>query len=169
MFPKLKTKVLFLPLAIATLLVVIVGNPNPATAREWTLKIDGKVQKVEAKIVNFDGTNVLLEADNGVRKAFPITDLTDKDLAYVKNIVLTKQAKQQEKLNLKKLQQARLQNQLLFRDIWEVELYTADGRFFRRQYLARNNREAAYQARVQFPNARIGGERKIRREGSFQL
>ena len=169
MFLKLKMKALTLPLALVAFLVVSAGNPQTASAHEWTLTINGKVQKVEAKVVNFDGKNVLLQAANGVKKSFPINELTDKDLEYVKNIVVARQTAVQEQLNLKQLQQERLRNQLEYRDIWAVELYAPNGNYIVRRYLARNNLDAIYQAKRQFPNARVGVAQKIRREGSFQL
>ena len=169
MFPKLKIKTLIVLLTMFALWVAFAGNPNTASAHEWSLNVNGKVQKVKAKVVNFDGKNVLLEADNGVRKSFPINELTDEDLEYVKNIVVARQTAVQEKLNLKQLQQERLRNQLQYRDVWEVELFAPNGNYTLRRFLARSNRDAIYQAEQQFPNARIGGVRKVRREGSFQL
>ena len=169
MFPKSKTKALVLALAAIVFLVAFTGGPQTASAHEWSLKINGKVQKIKAKVVNFDGKNVVLEADNGVKKSFPINELTDEDLEYVKNIVVTRQTAVQESLNLKELQQQRLQNQLQFRDIWEVELYAPNGQYALRRFLARNNRDAVYQAQIQFPTARIGAVRKVRREGKFKL
>ena len=170
MFPKLASKSLLLPVATAVLLISFAGAAATASAHEWTLKIEGKVQKVEAKIIDFDGTNVLLEASNGVRKKFPIVELDDADLEYLKNIVVTRQSAVQEKINLKQLEQERLQNQLTYRDIWEVQIYAPNGQYIRRRYLARSNQEAAYQAREDYPNARIGSERKISQgRGDFRF
>ena len=163
----LNIKTLILPLAIV--LLAFAGISQNASAHEWTLKVNGKEQKIEAKVVDFDGKNVLLEADNGVRKSFPINELTDDDLEYVKNIVVARQTAVQEKLNLKQLQQERLNNQLQFRDIWEVQLYALDGTYILRRFLARNNYQAEVQAKRQYPNARIGGVRKVFRREGLQL
>ena len=169
MFGKIMIRSLILPLTLIGVLAATAAIPQAASAHEWTLTVNGKVQKVKAKIVDFDGKNVLLEADNGVKKSFPINELTDEDLEYVKNIVVTRQTAVQEQLNLKQLQQERLRNQLQYRDIWAVELYAPNGTYVIRRFLARSSRQAIYQAEQKFPNARVGGVRKIRREGSFQL
>ena len=154
----------FLPAALLVLLVVLLGNTKTASAHEWTLEVEGKSQKVEAKVVDLNAKEVVLEAKNGVRKNFPINELNDEDLEYLKNIVVVSQSKKQEQLNLKQLQQERLQNQLTYRDIWEVELYAPNGQRYIRQYLARNSREAAYRAQLENPRARIGAERKVQRD-----
>ena len=151
----------FLPAALLALLVAVFCNSEIASAHEWSLVIEGKPQKVEAKIVDFDGKEVVLEAKNGVRKPFPINELTDEDLEYLKNLVVVSQSKVQEKLNLKQLQQEQLQNQLTYRDIWEVQLIAPNGQTVLRRYLARNSGDAAYQARADYPNARVGTERKL--------
>ena len=169
MVEKFKEQSLFRPGILLALLIAFVASTETASAHEWTLKVKGEVQKVEAKVVNFDGAKVLLEAKNGVQQAFPINELTDKDLEYFKNIVVARQTAVQEKLNLKTLQQERLRNQLTYRDIWEVQFYAPNGQYFRRQYLARNSQEATYQAHRDFPNARISGERKLRRDSRFGL
>ena len=169
MHQKIKIKTLVLPFTLIAFLIAMAANPQAASAHEWTLTVNGKVQKIKAKVVNFDGTNVLLEADNGVKKSFPINELTDEDLEYVKNIVVARQTAVSEQMNLKQFQQERLRNQLEYRDIWAVKLYASNGTYVIRRFLARSSREAIYRATQQFPNARIGGVRKIRREGSLQL
>ena len=122
MFPKSITPTTFPPTALLVLLVAFFVSANTASAHEWTLKVEGKSQKIEAKVVDLTAKEVVLEAGNGVRKQFPINELNDEDLEYLKNIVVVSQSKVQEKLNLKQLQQEQLQNQLTYRDIWEVEL-----------------------------------------------
>ena len=49
--------------------------------------------------------------------------------------------------------------------MWELQLTAPNGNSITRRYLARSNMEASWYAVGEFPNARVGTARKLRRRG----
>ena len=149
-------------LLIVAAMVSVGSTTGVASAHEWTVKIEGKEQHVEAKVVNFDGQQVLLEASNGVKQSFPVDELNDSDTHYLSDIVVAKEAVAQNKTLKKELQVELNELRLGYNDVWAVQLIAPNGGTVVRNYLALNNRQAAILAHRDFPNARVGAMRKLR-------
>lgn len=157
-----------IPMAMVMVMaMLIISLASNANAHEWTLDVASQSQKVEAKVADVNGTHVLLENTKGVQKAFPINELNDSDMNYLKGILAAKQV-EIEKQQVKAQQEATSTNvRLQHDDIGELVLYAPNGRYITRQYSARSNIEASQYAHEEFPNARVGAVRKVHQRHGF--
>lgn len=152
-------------IASLAMLAFFAAMSSDAYGHQWTLKLNGKQTQVEAKVVDFDGQQVLLEAKNGARKAFKINELNDTDMHYLKDLLVTRQTAVQEKMSRQKLAMQETELEMQHYDLWELQLTAPNGNSITRRYLARSNMEASWYAVGEFPNARVGTARKLRRRG----
>ena len=68
----------FTKIITMTLAMLVIGLASTANAHQWTLVVNGKSMKVDAKVIDVNATRVLLENEKGIRKAFAINELNDE-------------------------------------------------------------------------------------------
>lgn len=132
-------------LAISTSLTAFAQKAEP---RIWTLE----GQKVEATLIDFNGTHVLLQDADWVQDVFTAEQMSPTDVKYVKSMI-----------NDLKLQ---IRNDRVLHgiDVWRVVMQGQNGSFYR-NYQGASNVVAMAAAASEFPNARIQSVSKISREG----
>ena len=159
----------FTKITTMTLAMLVIGFASTANAHQWTLVVNGKSMKVDAKIIDVNATKVLLENEKGMQKAFAINELNDDDMAYLKDMMVIEQTRIQKAQVAAQREATQLISSLHNNDTWELILYAPNGNYITRQYFARSSLEARDYALRDFPNARIGGARKVRvrRGGRF--
>ena len=72
----------FTKITTMTLAMLVIGFASTANAHQWTLVVNGKSMKVDAKIIDVNATKVLLENEKGMQKAFAINELNDEDMSF---------------------------------------------------------------------------------------
>ena len=55
----------FTKITTMTLAMLVIGFASTANAHQWTLVVNGKSMKVDAKIIDVNATKVLLENEKG--------------------------------------------------------------------------------------------------------
>ena len=151
----------FTKITTMTLAMLAIGFASTANAHQWTLVVNGKSMKIDAKIIDVNATKVLLENEKGLQKAFASNELNDEDLAYLKDMMVIKQTQLQQQQVDAQREATQTISKLHNYDTWELALYAPTGDYITRQYFARSNLEARNYALHDFPNARIGGARKV--------
>ena len=136
---------------------------SSAIGHEWT--VDGK--KVKAKPVDFNGTKVLLEDQNGKQKAVPINELVAEDLQYLTNLLSIRNAEIQQYLEKQQIQQQQAQLMSRFVDVWTVRMVARNGTVGWRNYFAANSLQAQQQARREFSNVQITTVQRLRNSGAM--
>ncbi len=159
----------FTKIITMTLAMLVIGLASTANAHQWTLVVNGKSMKVDAKVIDVNATRVLLENEKGIRKAFAINELNDEDMAYLKDMMVIKQTQIQKEQVAAQREATQLISNLHNNDTWELTLYAPNGNYVVRQYFARSNLEARHYALRDFPNARIAGARKVRGRNGNRL
>ena len=132
---------------------------------EWT--VDGR--EVKAKAVDFNGSHVLLEDEFKNRKRVAINDLNARDMEYLSNMVSMRNSELQRKLQSEQLEQQRLQLLSQFTDLWAVSMVAPNGESAWRTYFAANSLLAEQQALREFPNVRVVGVQRIRRNDGLGI
>ena len=160
-----RTGTLTTRLSALALLFFFAANVSVASAHMWTVDVNNVPTLVEAKLVDFDGRQVLLEATNGVRKAVDVNDLNKDDQRYLRNFLIARQAVLQQ-TTVPQRTQGQVGAQffglpLERSDMWDLLLYAPDGTSITRRYPGRTNQEAFQLALQDFPNARIAAARRV--------
>ncbi|MEM9412838.1 MAG: hypothetical protein AAGA30_17125, partial [Planctomycetota bacterium] len=130
---------------------------------EWT--INGV--KVTAKAIDFNGSQVILEDNNGSKKAVPVNELTAEDLQYLTNLLQIRNAEIQLQLERQQIRQQQAQLVSQFVDVWTVRMVAPNGETGWRNYFAANSLHAKQLAWNEFPNARITSVQRVRRSSTF--
>ncbi|MEL7499213.1 MAG: hypothetical protein AAFN77_16515 [Planctomycetota bacterium] len=157
-----QTKIRVLRNGFLLLLFLLLGMfCATAMGHEWT--IDGK--KVEAKVVNYNQSHVLLEDNQGRRKSFAINSLNAEDLQYLTNLATIQQGEQQRVLAQQQLQQQQALLLSQYVDVWTVWMFDRNGRYGSRNYFATNSAQAIRLALQEFPQVRVSGVQRLRRPG----
>ena len=159
-----KTRIKSLQIGVLLIVAMLVGLiSSSAFGHEWT--IDGK--KAKAKVVDFNGTQVLLENERGKRRAFPINELNSTDLQHLTNLLSIRNAEILKKLERQQIEQQQAQLISQFVDVWSVRMVAPNGQIGWKNYFAANSLQAKQQAWQEFPNVRITGVQRLRRAGAL--
>lgn len=122
-----------------------------AEAHEWT--INGN--KVKAQAVDLNETHVLLQDNNGNRKAVALNSLADRDVQRLSNLVNVASARQNMRYQKENFRAQQISAMSRLSPAWRVSMMARNGATGVRTYFADNSRAASIMARRQFPNARI--------------
>ena len=150
---------------LVTLNLVIL--PQRTIAHEWN--IDN--QRIEAEVVDFNGSHVLFRTKTNRRITVPVSELNSSDLAHLKDIIeLYSMAEaQRERLRTQQYREADMQvkvaeYQKTWTNKWAIQFVAPNGRPFYRIYTAPNSLLATNLARADFPYARIVFVKKMARK-----
>ena len=134
---------------------------SDALGREWT--VDGK--KVEAKLIDYDATQVFLEDANEEEandspKAVPINELTENDRDYLTKFASICDVKSREDLQLTPMRKDAVELPNASNKKWYISLVGPNGRYIERTVFAVDSHQASDLVLRQFSNARVVRVRK---------